>query len=384
MEFDWSEEQAGYRSELRAFLEEEIPDNWADIAAEGLGGAGTVEFSRSFCATLAERGWLTPHWPAEHGGQDAGDWHHFILSEEMWSRGDPRGPQLMNINYIGPTIMKYGTDEQKRKHLPPMARGEAFWCQGYSEPEAGTDLVSLRTSAIRDGDHYVVNGQKIWTSYADVAQHCILLVRTDPESTGHKGISVLLCPMGLPGITVEEIPSILGQSYLTRVIFDEVRVPVDCRLGPEHDGWSVVQYSLQYERTSSARYARDAMTLDAIAAHAAETGKLDDPLLQQRIGEARALVDAARILTYRIVDQRDRGEEPSVDVNMARIAVNQSQWAVSRLSVDVFADGMEYRSSGNGHFRSAIQAGIAAGSWEMHLNQVSRWRLDLPREPKAR
>ena len=145
MEFGWSEDDLAFRAELRAFLDAALPADWDEIAKGGPGSDEQVAFSRHFCAALAERGWLTQHWPAEYGGRDAPPWRHAIVGEEMWARGEPRGPQYMNVNWIGPAIMRFGSEEQKQLHLPPIARGDSFWCQGFSEPEAGSDLVALRT-----------------------------------------------------------------------------------------------------------------------------------------------------------------------------------------------------------------------------------------------
>jgi hypothetical protein len=150
---------------------------------------------KQFCPALARKGWLTQHWPREYGGRDATPWRHAILGEEMWRIGEPRSSQYMNVNWVGPTIMAYGTPEQKAFHLPRISAGNVFWCQGFSEPEAGSDLVSLRTLAVRDGEEYLINGSKIWTSYVNYADYCFLIVRTDPSSKRHHGISVLLMPM---------------------------------------------------------------------------------------------------------------------------------------------------------------------------------------------
>src|SRR6185369_9767188 len=167
---------------------------------------------RTFCRKLGERGWLVPAWPKEYGGGGVTAWQQAIVSEEMWAHGEPRGPQYMNVNWVGPTIMRYGTDEQKRAHLPKMAMGDVLWCQGFSEPNAGSDLASLQTRAVRDGERYVVNGQKIWTSYCKNAEFCFLMVRTGSEPR-HRGISVLLVPMNTPGIEVREIDTVLGDGY---------------------------------------------------------------------------------------------------------------------------------------------------------------------------
>jgi len=381
VEFGWSDEDRAFRRELAAFLAENLPDDWEERAQDGPGSDAQARFSREFCPKLAARGWLTQNWPSEHGGADASAWRHIILGEEMWRVGEPRSSQYMNVNWVGPTIMRYGTEEQQREYLPPISRGDAFWCQGFSEPEAGSDLVSLRTQARRDGDHYVVNGSKIWTSYVNHAQHCFLVVRTDPESKRHKGISVLLCPMNLPGIEVREIPSVVGERYFFEVFFTDVKVPVSCRLGPENEGWDVVTYSLAYERVGAARYARAALTLDELARRAEERGLLDDPRLLEKLGEARALCEASRLLTYRVIDLRERGLPPSADTNVARVAGTTAELAVANLALELFGpEALEYGHFAEAHFRLAMTAGVAVGTTEVNLNLVASRFLDLPRE----
>ena len=381
MEFGWSDEDLAYRRELEAFLDEALPENWEEMSKDGPGSDLQSEFSKSFCPKLAERGWLTQNWPAAYGGSDASAWRHIVLGEEMWRIGEPRSSQYMNVNWVGPTIMKYGSGAQKQQHLPPIARGEAFWCQGFSEPEAGSDLVSLRTLAFREGDHYRVNGSKIWTSYVNHAQYCFLLVRTDPESKRHKGISVLLCPMDLPGIEVREIPSVVGDRYFFEVFFSDVKVPADCRLGPENEGWDVVTYSLAFERVGAARYARAALTLDELAKQAAERGMLDDPRLLEKLGEARALCEASRLLTYRVIDLREKGRPPSADTNVARVAGTLAERAVSELALEIFGpEALAHGHFAESHFRLAMTAGVAVGTTEVNLNLVASRFLGLPRE----
>lgn len=381
MEFDWNEDDARFREELRAFLDAELPDDWEEISRHGPGSDAQADFSRHFCARLAERGWLTQSWPAAYGGADATPWRHAILSEEMWQRGEPRGSQYMNVNWIGPTIMKYGTEEQKREHLGPIARGEVLWCQGFSEPEAGSDLVSLRTLAIRDGGDYVVNGSKIWTSYVNGADLCFLLVRTDPESKRHKGITVLLAPMDAPGIEVREVPAVVGERYFHELFFSDARIPVSCRLGPEGEGWDVVSFALAYERVGAMRYARAGLTLDALAAEAAERGMLDDPVVQEKLGAARAAVEASRLLSYRVIDLRARGSEPTPDTNIARVAGTICENAVSDVAIELFgAEALEYGTAAESYFRLAMTAGVAVGTTEINLNLIASRFLGLPRE----
>ena len=219
MEFGWAPEDVAFRAELRAFLEEELPDHWHGRTAI-LGSAENAEYSHRFAGILADRNWLIPHWPDEYGGSRATPWQMLVLSEELWSLGEPRGPQYMNANWIGPSIMANGTDEQRKRYLPPIARGEVVWCQGFSEPDAGSDLAALRTEARLDGDEYVVNGSKIWTSYADVADHCYLLTRTQPADGRAAGISVLLLDMDTAGLSVRPIRGIVGEHSFCEVFLD--------------------------------------------------------------------------------------------------------------------------------------------------------------------
>ena len=381
MEFGWSDQDIAFKRELREFLDQTLPPDWEELSKEGPGSDAQAEFSRRFCRALAERGWLTQHWPAEYGGRDAPAWRHAILGEELWAIGEPRGPQYMNVNWIGPAIMKYGTPEQKAYHLPRISAGDVLWCQGFSEPEAGSDLAALRCAARRDGADYVIDGSKIWTSYANHADFCILLVRTDPDSTRQRGISVLLVPMDTPGIEVREIPSIVGERYFHEVFFSAARVPVECRLGPEDQGWEVVGYALAYERVGAARYARAARVIDRLAERARQLGRLDDPKIQERLGEARALCEAGRVLTYRVIDQRARGRPPSADTNLARVAGTRADTAIAELALEIFgAEAFEYGSFADANFRLAITAGVAVGASEIQLNLIASRHLGLPRE----
>jgi len=381
VEFDWSEADQSFRRDLVAFLSEELPADWEEIAKDGPGSEAQAQFSRAFCGRLAERGWLTPHWPAEYGGRDATPWQHAILGEELWSRGEPRGPQYMNVNWIGPALMRYGSEAQKAHHLPRISAGDVLWCQGFSEPEAGSDLVALRTLAIRDGDHYVVNGTKIWTSYCNHADYCFLLVRTDPDSKRHRGVSVLLMRMDSPGVEVREIPSVVGEKYFHEVFLQDVRVPVEDRLGPEHEGWDVVTYALQYERVGSPRYQRAALELDRLALRARDQGLLADPRVQEKLGEARAICEAARMLSYLVIDQRVRGLPPSADSNIARVAGTSADKFVGDLALELFGDeALEYGSSADANFRLSMTAGVAVGATEVQLNLIAARFLGLPRE----
>jgi alkylation response protein AidB-like acyl-CoA dehydrogenase len=379
VDFGWSDEEVAFRKELRQFLDTELPEWWG-VSATTLESPEHLALSKEFAGKLAARGWLTPHWPAAYGGRDASAWQHLILGEEMWARGEPRGPQYMNVNWIGPAIIAYGTDEQKREHLPRMARGEVLWCQGFSEPDAGSDLAALRTRADRVGDEYLVNGRKIWTSYANVADVCFLLVRTDPASERNRGISILLVPTGTPGFEVRAIDAVVGPHAFHELVFTDMRVPQSCRLGPENEGWEIIRYALAYERVGAPRYARTALVLDEVAARAGARGIGADPSVCERLARARALCEAARVLAYRVIDERARGLAPSATAYVARAAMVQAERAVAESAMDVLgAEALQEGSLADTQFRGSLAAGLAAGSYEVQLNLVARLLLGLPK-----
>jgi alkylation response protein AidB-like acyl-CoA dehydrogenase len=376
MHFDWSDEELAFRHRLRELLEETLPAEWPIISRDGPGSDAQVEFARTFCPQLAERGWLTPHWPRQHGGLGLSAWHHALLSEEMWAVGEPRGPQYMNVNWVGPSILQFGTPEQIDRFVPPITAGAAFWCQGFSEPDAGSDLVALRTRAARDGDTYVINGQKVWTSYANHAEFCFLLARTG--AAGRAGISVFLLPMDTPGVELREIPSVVGSHYFHEIFLTDVVVAADARLGPEGDGWKIVNFALSQERVGSARYARAERLLNDIANSDNGRARLADPALAARFGAARAACSAARLLAYKVVDQRNRSEPPSPDVNIARVANTRADQLVADLALDVYGPAaLEYGSATEASFRMALTAGIAVGTTEIQLNLIARRFLGL-------
>ncbi|MDE0950863.1 MAG: acyl-CoA dehydrogenase family protein [Halioglobus sp.] len=381
MEFDWSQEDIQHRRDVQAFLKEELPDNWEEMSQHGPGGDSQAQFSRHFCSRMAERGWLTQHWPSEYGGRDCEPWRHSIVGEEMWSVGEPRGSQYMNVNWIGPAIMNYGSEQQKALHLPKISTGQVLWCQGFSEPEAGSDLVALRTRAEKIDNQYVINGSKIWTSYCNHADFIFLLVRTDPSSSRHRGISVLLVPMDTEGIEVREIPSVVGERYFHEVFFTDVTVPTDVLLGEANNGWNVVNYALQFERIGAARYARAAVTLDKLAELARERGMLEDPIVVDRLGEARALCEAARVLVYKVIDIRAKGLPPTADTQLARVLSTTCDNAIGRLALEIFGqESREYASFADTNFRMAMTAGIAVGATEVQLNLIASRFLELPKE----
>jgi alkylation response protein AidB-like acyl-CoA dehydrogenase len=378
MDFAWNKEQEAFRSRVREFLATHLPTDWESVA-HGPGSAAQTRFSRAFCAKLATAGLLVPHWPARWGGRDADAWTAFILAEEMWAVGEPRGGQYMNVNWIGPTLMKFGTAEQQERYIPPMGRGETLWCQGFSEPEAGSDLASLRTRAERHGSNYRINGQKIWTSYAGAADTCFLLARTAP---GKDGVSIFLVPMDTPGITVRDIPSIIGQGDIHEVFFDDVDIPETARLGGEGEGWSIVRASLSLERTGIPRFALAFRMLDRAVALLTKGDRFAAGAWAHA-ARARTACEVARLYSYRIVDQRHHGTATGPEASAARVATVSCERLVAEFVVEHCPDALSGADPMLlAHHQRAIVAGIASGAAEIQLDLVATQVLGLPREPR--
>ena len=378
MNFDWNEEQRTFRSRVRTFLEANLPSDWEEVA-HGPGSDAQTTFSKQFCGALAEAGLLVPHWPKEWGGRDADPWASFILAEEMWAAGEPRGGQYMNVNWIGPTLMRFGSQEQQLRYIPPMAQGQTLWCQGFSEPEAGSDLASLRTRADQDGDIYRVNGQKIWTSYAGRADTCFLLART---SQGKGGISIFLIPMETPGITVRQIPSIIGEGDIHEVFFDDVEVPATAMLGEEGQAWSIVREALSLERVGIPRFALASRMLHRAVAILKREDRFGQSAIDQA-ARALATCEAARLGSYNIIDQRCHGQVPGPEASATRFGTVNAEHLVAEFVVEhvpaALAGGDAMLQS---HHQRAIVAGIASGAAEIQLNLIATELLELPREPR--
>jgi len=379
MEFAWTPEQDAYRQTLKDTVEELLPDNWAtEIAPHSYGSKEQIAYSKIFCAEMAERGLLVQQWPAEYGGGDGDAWQQWILAEEMMLVGEPRGPQYMNVNWIGPAIMRSGTPEQKAEHLGRIAGGQVIWCQGFSEPGGGSDLAGMKTKAERQADGgYLVNGSKIWTSYSPSADYCFLLARTGEQ---RKAISIFLIPMNLKGIEIQTYPGLVGKGHLNQVFFTDVAVPDSMRMGEEGQAWEIITYALRFERVSVARFHIGRKVLDRAVAQLQREGRFNDTAVRVRAGRIAAMLEAGRLLSYYVIDQRAKQGSDDVNGNIARVSVSQATQELQAFIMDYTPDAL----TGGDYvlrefFRANLSSTIAAGAYEIQLNLIAQGALNLPR-----
>jgi alkylation response protein AidB-like acyl-CoA dehydrogenase len=388
VDFEMGERATGLRRELRGLVHDHVPANYLGAFTDD---PADLEVAQQFCRLLAERGLLCLSWPAEFGGGGASAWEQTVVREEMWAHHEPRGAQYMGVNWVGPTIMRYGTEEQQRTHLPPIGRGEVIWCQGFSEPEAGSDLASLRTNARRAEDGsagWLISGQKIWTSYATMAQWCFLLARTtkwDPAGADgtvrkkQQGLTIFLVPMSDPAITVRPIKSMLGPHHLNEVFFDDLRVTEADVLGTVDDGWSVVQNVLAFERVGIARYARCERLL--LAAPKALGDAWTDIPAELRARWSRMLVHCrrARLLAYRLVALQSSGQVAPADAASYRIAVTKLDQDSAEVLMEILAEStlddavtQWFRGEVEDHWKYSQASTVSSGSIEMQRILLSR------------
>jgi alkylation response protein AidB-like acyl-CoA dehydrogenase len=391
----YSESEQRFRDELRAWLSERLPalpDKPADDDWEG-----RRAYDTAWQRTLFDAGYAGIDWPADVGGRGATPTEHLIFLEETEAAGAPYvGVNFVGTLHAGPTLIAEGTDEQRARHLPPILRGDEVWCQGFSEPGAGSDLASLQTRAVRDGDHYVVNGQKIWTSFAQVADFCELLVRTDPQAPKHRGITWLILPMDTPGIEVRPLRTILGSEEFSEVFLTDVRVPVENRVGEENDGWRVAMVTFSFERGTA--FVGELAQTNRLLRGLVEVAKLiprgegtawDDPGIRREIGHLAADVDALWALTKRNVTQAERTGAPGTGVSVSKLHYSEVRHRLGDLAMRILGRaGLSLDDlgeiPGGEHVRGwfyAMSISIAAGTSQVQRNIVAERILGLPKEP---
>jgi len=333
MDIHFTPEELAFRSEVRAFLGQNLP---ADLAENvRLGRRLAKEDHQRWQKILNQKGWYAVNWPVEHGGTDWSVVQKHIFDEECAAAGAPR-LVAFGVNMVAPVIIKFGTQTQKDYYLPRILRSEDWWCQGYSEPGAGSDLASLKTRAERDGDHYLVNGQKTWTTLGQHANRIFCLVRTDPSAKKQEGISFLLIDMDTPGITVRPIITLDGEHEVNEVFFDNVRVPVENLVGEENKGWTCAKYLLTHERTGQAGIGQSKAALShlkqiASAETVAGQSRIDDPLFRARIAELEMRLMAVEMSTLRILAATRDGGVPGAESSLLKIQGSEIRQAITDL-----------------------------------------------------
>ena len=321
MNLNYTTEELAFRDEVRAFLDEKLP---ADIAAKVKGFRRlSKEDHQRWQKILSEQGWYATHWPEEYGGVNWTPVQKHIWDEESSRYGAPRSVPF-GVNMVAPVIIKFGTEEQKQRYLPRILSGEDWWCQGYSEPGAGSDLASLKTRAVRDGDHYIVNGQKTWTTLGQHADWIFCLVRTDPNAKKQEGISFLLIDMQTPGITVRPLITLDGEHEVNEVFFDDVKVPVENLVGEENKGWTCAKYLLTFERTGIAGVGQSKAALKhlkEVARKVQQNGKplIEDPLFRNRLADVEMELMALEMTNLRTVAAAQAGGVPGAESSFLKI-----------------------------------------------------------------
>lgn len=389
MDLTFTAEQRAFRDEVRTWLEENKPREQRPHDRPGI-----REFDTAWLRTQHDAGWAGISWPKEFGGRGLPLIEALIWFEEYGRAGLPGiDACFVGLSHAGPTLIERASDEQKAYHLPRILRGDSVWCQGFSEPEAGSDLASLQTRAVIDGDQLVVTGQKIWTSYADVAEWQELLVRTDREAPKHKGITWVICDMSSPGIDIRPIRTMDGEEEFCEVFYDEVRIPIANVVGEINEGWGVAMSTLSFERGTAftVNQVRLATTVEELIELAGQrTGPggrawIRDDEMGRRLAEARAEVAAMRAMTYAGISRSMRFGTPGPEGSIIKLYYSDLAQKVYRIAFDLIGDdGVEFRSrwtpgGWSGAFLFSHAASIGGGTSEIQRNIIGERVLGLPR-----
>ncbi len=388
MDFTYPPEAEAFRAEFRAWLDANLT---ADVRGDGLGfssdlAAANLGRMRRWNQMLADAGYAAIAWPTEWGGRGAGLMEQVVFAEEMHRAQAPGTLNPLGLSNIAPAIIEHGTDAQKRTLLPRMLRGDDIWCQGFSEPNAGSDLASLRTSAVRDGDCWVVNGQKTWNTLGHVASWCELLVRTDPTVPKHKGITCLLVDMTLPGVEVRPLTTITGDQEFNEIFLTDVRVPVDMTLGPPNEGWRVAMTTLAYERGTVAKLhlglrSKIRRLIDTAREAPGPRGAeraIDDPVLRQKLARCYLEGELLKLVSDRAISGELHGRPIGPEGSIAKLLWSEAEQHVAEVATDVLGpDGLQGRWARDRVYSRSLT--IAGGTTQINKNIVAQRVLGLPR-----
>jgi alkylation response protein AidB-like acyl-CoA dehydrogenase len=410
MDLTYPPEAEAFRSEVRAWLADNLPSGWFDDGFE-MSADERAAFNLAWPQKMIEGGWYCATWPAELGGRGLSTMEAVVMNEEFHAAGAPQRGDFFGDTLVGPTILQWGTEEQKAEFIPKILRGEVAWCQGFSEPDAGSDLAALKTTAVLDGDEWVINGQKIWTTQGFDADYIFILCRTDPAASKHKGISYLLCPMNQPGVEVRRIVQPDGGAEFCEVFFTDARCPVANVVGGVNEGWKVAMTTLGFERGTSATtgYRRFEKEWEGVRDLARANGAIDDPVVRQRLAATWSKVQIMRINGLRTLSSVVQGrKDPSIS---ALGATNKVFWSSYHQEIMELAMGIagmagqlltgdpEVEESVPGYGRrfpspdypaTVLQSSfflsrsetIWGGTSQIQKNIVGERVLGLPREPR--
>jgi alkylation response protein AidB-like acyl-CoA dehydrogenase len=391
VDFRFTTEQEAFRQEVRAFIDEYAPDTDGDGPSEEDESRVAHEQVLEWQQRLAERRWLTLAWPKEYGGLDASHWQQMLLKEEMALRGAPAATN-MGTNWVGPALMIVGSDEQKETHLSRIADAAegSWWCTLYSEPGSGSDLASLQTRAVEDGDEFVVNGQKIWTSGAHYSDWGWLAARTDPEAPKHRGISMFVMDMSSPGVSVRPLVNMANDHSFNEVYFEDVRIPKRNLVGEQNRGWYHLAVALDFERSSIAGFAGSRRVVDGYVDHAkAHPDRLaQNQQVRLRLGDRLTEIEVGTNLAYRIVHMQTTGVIPNHEASAAKLYSSELSQRISSTAMSLLGlygqltdarDELPFDGAvGRGYVRS-VSATIAGGTSEVQRNVIATRGLGLPR-----
>ena len=398
MNLEFSTEEIAFRKEVRQFIEDNYP---RDIIGDGMRDDLTREQFLAWHRILGEKGWSTPSWPVEHGGTGWTPTQKYIWSEEN-ARADTIMPLPFGVNMVGPVIYTFGNDEQKAQHLPGIRSGDVWWCQGYSEPGAGSDLAAVKTTAVRDGDHYIVNGQKTWTTLAQHADWGFFLVRTDPDAAKpQQGISFLLIDMNTPGIEVRPIITIDGSHEVNETWLTDVRVPVENRVGEENKGWTYAKFLLAHERSGIAGVARSKRGVERLKQIASTELLADRPLIEdhdfaRKVSQLEIDLSALEFTELRTLAGEAQGKGPGPESSILKVKGTEIQQRLTELTMEAVGNyaapysrgfpadrsneypiGPDYAHGAAPTYFNMRKTSIYGGSNEIQRNIISKMILGL-------
>jgi alkylation response protein AidB-like acyl-CoA dehydrogenase len=392
MNFKDNTEEAAFRTEVRDFINKEVKSGEQMEDMERGMYRGQFERLKGLRSKLSNKGWIAPAWPREYGGAGLSVMQQFIMNEEF---AENRVPPVggMGVSMVGPTLIVHGNEEQKKEHLGRILTGDVQWCQGFSEPGSGSDLASLQTKAVRDGDDFVINGQKIWTSGAQYAHWMFMMARTDPDAPKHKGISYFLVDMKAPGVEVRPLTNLANQNMFNEVFFENVRVPASNLVGELNRGWYIGTTTLDFERSSIGSAVGVKLQLNSLVKYAKQhehdgisrTGYLNS--VKTELADRYVEANVARLMSYRVITMQAKGMIPNHEASMTKLFASELNQRISRTGIKVlglygqlWGDGAPMRGRYESSYLTSLASTIAGGTSEIQRNIIATRGLGLPRD----